>query len=57
MLFDTLPAHSFPHLKKCEMEKNDRLINLGQNKYNPKAYTFTHLPKWKIGTTKQSFSN
>ena len=53
MLFDTVPAHSFPHSKKCEIEKNERLTNPGPNKYNPKAYTFTRLPKWKIGITKR----
>jgi hypothetical protein len=53
MLFSTVPAHSFPHSKKGEMEKNDRLIVPGPDKYDPKAYTFTNLPKWKIGTTKR----
>ena len=53
MLFDTVPAHSFPHAKKCELEKNDKLYNPGPGNYQPKLYTFTKLPKWKIGTTKR----
>jgi hypothetical protein len=53
MLFDTVPAHSFPHSKKCELEKIDKLYNPGPGKYDPKLYTFTKLPTWKIGTTKR----
>ena len=53
MLFDTVPAHSFPHSKKCEPEKIDKFYNPGPGKYDPNLYTFTKLPKWKIGTTKR----
>ena len=53
MLFDTVPAHSFPHSKKCEQEKIDKLYNPGPGKYDPKLSTFTKLPSWKIGTTKR----
>ena len=53
MLFDTVPAHSFPHSKKCEPEKIDKYYNPGPGKYDPKLYTFTKLPTWKIGTTKR----
>ena len=53
MLFDTVPAHSFPHAEKCQLEKQDKLYNPGPGKYDPKLYTFTKVPTWKIGTTKR----
>ena len=53
MLFDSVPAHSFPHSKKGEIDNNDKLLVPGPNKYNPKDYRYTRLPKWKIGTTKR----
>jgi hypothetical protein len=53
MLFSTVPAHSFPHSKKCELEKVDKLFNPGPGKYNPKASPYIKLPTWKIGTTKR----
>ena len=53
MLFDSVPAHSFPHSKKCEPEKEDKLFNPGPGNYSPKESTYTRLPTWKIGTTKR----
>ena len=51
MNFDSVRAHSFPHSKKCELEKEDKLYNPGPGNYDPKSSTYTHLPSWKIGTT------
>ena len=53
MNFDSVPAHSFPHSKKCELEKGDKLYNPGPGNYAPKSITYIRLPKWKIGTTKR----
>ena len=51
MLFDTVPAHSFPRAKKIEFAKLD---NPGPGKYSPTKSTLLHEPHWKIGTTKRN---
>ena len=36
MIFKTTPAYSFSLSKKCKLDKDDRLITPGPEKYNPK---------------------
>ena len=57
MLFNTVPAHSIPHSKKCEQEKIDRLFNPGPGRYTKTLSTFKKIPTWKIGTTKRKVFN